>query len=343
MSKTALEILESSAAEGPVTYAVLQIPVDRIRAFAFQPRKWFDPVEIAARAASMRAIGQQDPVTVERVFGDPDHDFELINGESRLRSAKEAGLKFLWAAVRSQPFPSRTEKHLASLVANFNRSDHTPMEISDALHVQVTEGGRSQMEIARALGKTDFWVSAYLSLQNLHPKIKPLLHPTTPKAKRLAPSVGFELARIDQASQLKILEAARGSDGKVTKLRVQIEVERTTVRARRKQSPSKRRERIINTMRSLKLDLAKLQAVVTSDKAEFAKVLEKEGSTVLQDGIETLHSVQAAMGTDWSPERESRRRAAHDRDPEQVKKLRAGIEEFRLLLESRYPTKRTGS
>jgi ParB family transcriptional regulator, chromosome partitioning protein len=138
-----LEVIAKN--DAVVTYTVRQIPIERIRAFAAQPRKWFDREEIHARAESMKLLGQQDPVTVEPVTGDPDHDYELINGESRMRSAIEAGMPTLWAAVRSVPFPSKVDKHLASLVANFNRSDHTPMEISDALHLQVTEGGKSQL------------------------------------------------------------------------------------------------------------------------------------------------------------------------------------------------------
>jgi ParB family transcriptional regulator, chromosome partitioning protein len=205
-----------------VTYAVRQIKIERIRAFAFQPRKWFDAEEISARAQSMKALGQQDPVTVEPAFGDPEHDFELINGESRLRSAREAGIKTLWAAVRSVPFPSRVEKHLASLVANFNRSDHTPMEISDALHVQVTEGGKNQADISRALGKNPMWVGHYLSLQKLHPKLQALMHPSRPRAERLAPATAFELARLPVDRQLEILNSSRGADGKVTVVRVKI-------------------------------------------------------------------------------------------------------------------------
>lgn len=205
-----------------ITYAVRQIRIERIRPFAFQPRKWFDPEEISARAESMKALGQQDPVTVEPVFGDPDHDFELINGESRLRSAREAGIATLWAAVRSVSFGSKVEKHLASLVANFNRSDHTPMEISDALHVQITEGGKNQAEIARALGKDPVWVGHYLSLQKLHPSFQDMMHPSRPRAERLAPATAFELARLPSDRQLEIMNSSRDADGKVTVLRVKI-------------------------------------------------------------------------------------------------------------------------
>ena len=206
-----------------VTYAVQQIPIDRIRAFTFQPRKWFDPEEIEARADSMKLLGQQDPVTVEPVIdGDPDHDYELINGESRLRSARLAGLETLWAAVRSVPFGSKVEKHLASLVANFNRSDHTPMEISDALLVQTKEGGLCNAQIARALGKTNNWVGDYLSLQDLHTEFQALMHPTRPRAERLAPTTAFEIARLPMDEQEELLRRCRDVDGRLLMTRVKM-------------------------------------------------------------------------------------------------------------------------
>jgi ParB/RepB/Spo0J family partition protein len=298
-----------------VTYTVLQIPLRRIRAFDFQPRKYFDPEEIRARAASMKALGQQDPVTVERIVGDPDHDYELINGESRLRSAKEAGLKTLWAAVRSVPFESRTEKHMASLVANFNRSDHTPMEISDALHIQVTEGRRSQAEVARAIGKTDFWVCSYLSLQDLHPEIQKLLHPTVHKSNRLATTIGFELAKIPSDRQLEIYELAKRGDGKITRLRVQIEIERLHMleRKARNSSPSRRREKIENTIRALKLDVEKLQTLC-KDRSVVG---------VIEEGIDALQSAKSQL-----------RREKRDDAPEMLDTERMSREELEAYVDA---------
>jgi ParB/RepB/Spo0J family partition protein len=338
MGETAVrKIAERSTSTGSdaVTYSLKQIPLNRIRAFAFQPRKWFDPREIRARAESMKAMGQQDPVTVEPLTGDPAHDYELINGESRLRSAQKAGIKTLWAAVRSRPFESRTAKHMASLVANFNRSDHTPMEISDALHIQVTEGGKSQGEIARAIGKTDFWVCSYLSLQKLHPDIRALLHPTTHKDKRIAATIGFVLAKLEPDQQLKVMKSARGSDGRITMLRVKIEAEIIGLKkGKSRMTPSKRREKIVNTMRALNLDVAKLKSIVDSDRGEAAKELAK--SDVLKDGIETLQTVKAAIETEWTPERMASAQKHRDQPDDVVKDLRAGIAEFRRMLEERY-------
>jgi ParB family chromosome partitioning protein len=261
-----------------ITYAVRKIPIERIRAFADQPRKYFDPEEIASRAESMKVMGQQDPVTVEPVTDDPEHDYELINGESRLRSAQVAGIKTLWAAVRSVPFGTKVEKHLASLVANFNRSDHTPMEISDALHMQHTKGGMRRIDLARALGKWPNWVDNYLSLQNLHPKIQALLDPSRPRSERLSPSAAFKLATLPRDRQLRILEAARDVNGRVTMKRVA------------------------------------LRAAIGSGKQP------RDWSS---DVV-------------WSSARQARWLARNTPDPEHVKHLRAGIEEFRRMLSERW-------
>jgi ParB/RepB/Spo0J family partition protein len=267
-----------------ITYTVIQIPITRIRAFAFQPRKWFDAEEITARAESMKVTGQQDPVTVEQVYGDPDHDYELINGESRLRSAREAGIKTLWAAVRSEPFGSKVEKHLASLVANFNRSDHTPLEISDALNVQMTEGKLNQGEIARAIGKSQSWVNQHISLQKLHPIIKKMMHPSRPKRERLAMATAVELARLSMERQLVIVDQSRDKNGHVVIHRMKLRIE------------LKHGER---------------------PEVEISRDVLKED-------------------TAWTAEREYRYREYHRPVPEHIVTLRAGIAEFRSLLENQY-------
>ncbi|MFM2330967.1 MAG: hypothetical protein RLZZ26_474, partial [Candidatus Parcubacteria bacterium] len=202
-----------------VTYVVEMVRINRIRRFVMQPRTYFDPDEITARAGSMKAVGQQAAIVVERVCGDPTHDFEIIDGESRWLSAREAGIEEVLCIIRSVPYASPVEKHLASLVANCNRSQHTPMDFSNALQLQVREG-MSQAELARATGEQPMRISLYLSLQDLHPDIQPLLEPTTPKKGRLSPAVGFSLARVPRDKQLEALALTRRPDGRVVKSKV---------------------------------------------------------------------------------------------------------------------------
>jgi len=50
---------------------------------------------------------------------------------------------------------------------------------------------------------------------------------------------------------------------------------------------------------------------------------------------------QHVAATQWTPEREARRQALHAPNPEHVRVLRAGIAEFRALLEQRSAARRT--
>jgi hypothetical protein len=84
---------------GPV-----DIAVDRIRPNPFQPRRHFDPAELATLTASVREHGILQPVLVtEAVDG-----YELVAGERRLRAAIAAGLERIPAIVRQ--FNSKSER-----------------------------------------------------------------------------------------------------------------------------------------------------------------------------------------------------------------------------------------
>src|SRR3954467_5890231 len=72
------------------------IPISRVRANPFQPRRTFDPAELAELAASLKAPGLLQPISVRRK-GDA---FELIAGERRLRAATTLGWKDISAVVR---------------------------------------------------------------------------------------------------------------------------------------------------------------------------------------------------------------------------------------------------
>ena len=65
------------------TSELIQIAVDQIDANPFQPRRQFDPREIASLADSLRQHGMLQPILV-RAVGDR---YQLIAGERRLRAS----------------------------------------------------------------------------------------------------------------------------------------------------------------------------------------------------------------------------------------------------------------
>src|SRR5437870_474022 len=82
-----LKALISAADSPPPASELIRIPITRIRANPFQPRKQFDPAQLSDLEASITANGLLQPVVVRRV-GD---GFELVAGERRLRAATNIG------------------------------------------------------------------------------------------------------------------------------------------------------------------------------------------------------------------------------------------------------------
>src|SRR5262245_59325100 len=96
---------------------VVSISIDEIEPNPYQPRREFDSEALAELAASIRAQGLLQPITV-RSAG--DGGFQLIAGERRLRATRDIGQTAIRAIVREV-----TDKQLLelSLVENLIRSD----------------------------------------------------------------------------------------------------------------------------------------------------------------------------------------------------------------------------
>src|SRR4051812_29547372 len=77
---------ETPAGDDPAP--VTRVPVGKIAPNPLQPRKQFDPEELAALAASIKEHGVLQPLVVRAA----KVGYELIAGERRLRAAQSAGL-----------------------------------------------------------------------------------------------------------------------------------------------------------------------------------------------------------------------------------------------------------
>lgn len=145
-----LEALISSAASatgGTAPGSELQrIPLSRIRPNPFQPRREFDPVELAELEGSLRASGLLQPISVRR-HGDA---FELIAGERRVRAANNIGWSEIPAIVRE--FDDRTMLVVA-LVENLQRANLNPIEEARGYKRLIDEFQLTQQQVAEAVSK----------------------------------------------------------------------------------------------------------------------------------------------------------------------------------------------
>jgi ParB family transcriptional regulator, chromosome partitioning protein len=137
------------------------LPVEKIRANPFQPRKSFDETALEELKNSIIENGVIQPVTVCR----DGEGYQLISGERRLRAVTQAGFKFIPAyIIEAHEDSSKLE---LALIENIQREDLNAIEVALALKSLTTKCSLTQDEIAQKVGKNRSTVSNFLRLLKL--------------------------------------------------------------------------------------------------------------------------------------------------------------------------------
>lgn len=155
-----LKALISVPDEEPSGGELVRIPLSRIRPNPFQPRKSFNPEQLAELEASLAASGLLQPIAVRRV-GDA---FELIAGERRLRAATNLGWTEIPALIKD--LDDRSSLVMA-LVENLQRSDLNPIDEARGYHRLAEEFGFTHQQIADSTGKDRATISNLMRLLSL--------------------------------------------------------------------------------------------------------------------------------------------------------------------------------
>jgi ParB/RepB/Spo0J family partition protein len=135
---------------------VRTVSVESIKPDPNQPRMAFDEESLAELAQSIRSIGIiQPPVVRTR-----DDGYILISGERRWRAARQIGLDMIDVIVRDD-LSAR-----AQLVENIQREALSAWELYRVISAEVA-AGVTHAELARALGKSRTWVTAYAAVDNM--------------------------------------------------------------------------------------------------------------------------------------------------------------------------------
>ena len=185
-----------TAAAGPSS--VSEIPLDKIVPNPYQPRATFNPEAIEELAASIKALGIIQPITLRR---SSDGTYQIISGERRFRAAREAGLKSIPAYVRNADDGAMLEM---AIVENLQRENLDPVETALAFQRLIDECHLTQEAMADRVGKKRTTVTNYLRLLKLPPEIQKALKAgliDTGHAKAL-------LSVEDPARQLELCESA---------------------------------------------------------------------------------------------------------------------------------------
>ncbi len=127
----------------------------------YQPRTRMDPGSLEDLAASIKAQGLIQPISVRPVGG---NRYEIIAGERRWRAAQIAGLTEVPVLIRDIP----DEAVLAmSLIENIQREDLNPLEEAAGLQRLIDEFGMTHQQAADAVGRSRSAASNLLRLLQL--------------------------------------------------------------------------------------------------------------------------------------------------------------------------------
>ena len=146
------------------------VPIEQIIANRNQPRQDFNSKEMQELTDSIKENGILQPLTVRDL---DDGKFELIAGERRLRSAREAGLETVPVYILS--VEADVEMMEYALIENIQRVDLNPIEEAEGYAILCGKYNLAQEEIAKRVGKSRPAIANSLRLLKLPPEIKSAL------------------------------------------------------------------------------------------------------------------------------------------------------------------------
>lgn len=144
------------------------VPLDKIRANRYQPRKNFDSERLSELADSIKEHGLAQPIIVSK--DDSNGTYELIAGERRLRACQLAGLAEVEVVVRETK--SDKQRLALALVENLQREDLNAIETALGYLRLMKEFQISQTELTKMVGKSKSAISNTLRLLELPENIQ---------------------------------------------------------------------------------------------------------------------------------------------------------------------------
>ena len=144
------------------------VPVGLVKSNPFNPRAVYTSTAVDSMASSLKAKGQRISATG---YVDIHGGVTLIEGETRLRGARSAGLSTLRIEIRPQPTSDRSLYEEAR-AANVERRDQTPLD--DAIKWKELLAKKiypTLVALAKALDLSEDHVSRTLSLASLSSRV----------------------------------------------------------------------------------------------------------------------------------------------------------------------------
>ena len=156
------------AVAGDTSAPSTTLPLDRLVPNKDQPRKNFDPEQLAELADSVKRNGVLQPILV-RKMGDR---YQIVAGERRYQAAKLAGLDEVPVLIREI---SDDEVLQLALIENLQRSDLDPIEEAMGYKALIETQGMTQEELGSILSKSRSAVANALRLLDLPTEVQEMV------------------------------------------------------------------------------------------------------------------------------------------------------------------------
>ena len=192
------------------------ISIARLTRNPDQPRKRFDQLELEELTKSIKEKGVLQPILVRPL---PDSarsrekasvDYQIVAGERRWQASLKAGLDAMPVLIREL---TDVEVLEIGVVENVQRSNLSPMEEAQAYKALMEEFGRTQADVADAVGKSRPHVANLMKFLDLPPQVQLWL-----ARGKLSTGHGKALANVPDAESLATRIIEEGLSVRATEL-----------------------------------------------------------------------------------------------------------------------------
>lgn len=184
---------------------VIVVPRSSIRPFPNQPRKYFNQDKLKSLAKSIKKVGQLVPVFVKEVENSNGSRirYELIDGQRRWHACDMAGITKMKVIVCS--VKDEHEQFTMSVIANFGRVDHDPVETALAIQ-RFQEMKHTITEIAEMFARSEAWVYQYIKILSLDERVRAMMSMEVAEDDRLLFSTALLIADLPKDEQFRMAE-----------------------------------------------------------------------------------------------------------------------------------------
>lgn len=174
---------------------VQELPIEQVEVNEDQPRQVFSEESIAELAETIQSHGLLQPIIV-RPIG--DNKYQIIAGERRYRAIKKLNWQKIPAIVKKMD-----EKEAASMavIENLQREGLTAIEEAESYRKLMDLNQLTQLELARAIGKSQAFVANKLRLLKLSPLVQRAI-----LQRKISERHGRSVVSLPEKKQVEILK-----------------------------------------------------------------------------------------------------------------------------------------